>query len=556
MSVIEKKLKAARHCHSSLVDIHEKIRNVFGEGVTQEFAALYDSYLERIKALEMTGDFVDLVKLTEINQDMLDFLLRTEHSQDINLVLTQTYKTNFFSVQKKVLGLLVAARDDWHEMDKTAADEVASQHFQLFLSKIKDLEVANQNIDAICEALQFVRALLDEPRNADIYVLFIGKVKEHFKGGPKQLSFHMDLIVDEDKTRLLTRLHPAKEPLPQSPFITSFGLTHLTPALEWHELARLMRAGLSQGAVEILDKKAFLQEAKSLQIGVIILNTKIKNPIMYETDRLLHSKPPRKNVGVSEEMAKVFRTIEYIPLEAKENYDFSVETYDIDQHKFVVLQCLSAKYAKFLGSYKQGRTRTPNVVLRRTAVEPIFRFLKGRVPRVGALNEHLMEPNQWFLKAKPEPETAARGSLVDPKFLRNNIYLDVMDAFEGKLKKNPGAGNKELKEIMSDAQYVDIFNRTLHKEYFEFTYKEYFVPDSSVPLEEFYSTFLYNAAMYSRMFLKELFEKVKDCKLEANPKKVFSEILTEILQKFISNESNLYMFLGTKEWMFRLRDRE
>lgn len=542
---MDAKLRIARKCHSAMTDLYEKMVNAGTEKVAEEFNQLFQKYNEIIKTCEASMLFADGVTLNNIHQEMLDFLQNLESSQDINLIISSTYKAKFFAIQKSILKQMLSAIQDWKTIDDEIIKQQSEDLFQDFKSRIKQIPLEAKHIPGFLKELSNIRNLMKDIRNIDIYVHVMKQIYNYFiEKQVRAMTFSLDMIIDEDKKLVLDTLYRPPNSIDRKncPLLSTFGLIAVTSVMSWEDIFKVL-----DWKSTTFSKDQFLEMAKKNRVGVIFINSKLKNPIRYNTDRFLRSRPPKPNLGVCEEMAIIFQTIEYIPQE-NAKFEISIETHFMESSSFVVLQFLSSDYAKFLGSFRTFSK--PNVFLRQPAIEPILRYHKKIPPRIEGLTQiSLMSSvDKWFLQKKPDPEYN-HGAKIDPKYLRNTIYMNLMSTFDS-LKK----GTRTQKEIMTDPIYVDVFADIITQEYFQYTHKEFYVSERHLPLEELYTTFLFNLKVYQRLFVKELYDAVKELKISNQKSRdLFSDVIQKILLKFISNESNLYMFLQTKTWILKMK---
>ena len=158
-----------------------------------------------------------------------------------------------------------------------------------------------------------------------------------------------------------------------------------------------------------------------------------------------------------------------------------------------------------------------------------------------------------FLPIKADIEKIKENSIIiDPKYLRNSIYLRLLDEFKSVFNAKKINDNYSYAQIIHNDNFLNIFSEILIKEFYTYLYANYDEYTKRVGLSEVISSFINVIYINQREFTKELHDYFKNNIIEStvfeedNIKKStlilhhFDNLLQYVLNKIITNDSNVY----------------
>jgi hypothetical protein len=577
-------LADAKEILTLLIGVADKVHNVLdGSRLIQEFVDTKQAMLSLVQSWESqsaphdtaqnSNEYLIAQKMRAAAQRMLVLLEHMERKENINLVVSQSYLTTFLNVQKSsVQGIQrIVAKWDADE------ESFAAEHAQPYIDDFRKA----MTIDPILAAREVFH---NDQDFVSVYAHVLRKCLNHcgvhcFGIKKDKLIIAIHDLLEEDKTFALASasgIDPGmKMTVSNAPFLSNFGLVPITVALGWRALGVLL--GVQCHTFD--DVVAAMAKQKK---GVIVIETHIKNPIKYNTMSFLKQRAPRADIGITPEFANVFKTIEYIspppesgaPTQSKRSrspsnankkkkrsqgsssggasakvrpsWSFLIREYNSKHSQCLVLQSMGYDHAKILS------TDNNRFVL--TEALKQLRAYSNQVPRAHFYNEATLGSavSQFFLGAPYEERDNLDAVPVDPKYLRNSIFLSIMECFRGKKKKLASSPSRaDLIKLMTDEDYIEIVRDQLHKEYIEYTYK-YHSAEAPAPASEAYSTFLNHMRVLTMMFTKDIYEAAKSSDT-SDLEKAFESLLAAVLEKYISNSSNFYKFVDVKYRYFSLK---
>ncbi len=175
--------------------------------------------------------------------------------------------------------------------------------------------------------------------------------------------------------------------------------------------------------------------------------------------------------------------------------------------------------------------------------------------------------NNMFLSVKPSiDELKIKSAVADPKYMRNNIYLNMMSRYK-KLYTNKINTLYKFNEMIHDESFYQIFDNVIMNEFTNHLIKNLNTLDiENISVAEIYSSFLPTLNTYSRDFRRGMHDKftavygtldkqifaMNDADRETELSHLFSTTLRTILSGIITNNSNLFQSLLYKILLFRL----
>jgi hypothetical protein len=267
--------------------------------------------------------------------------------------------------------------------------------------------------------------------------------------------------------------------------------------------------------------------------------------------------------GVDADLLARFQTIEKVDVKTK--WDFSIDThvfkfdnYENDKSKFIIiLDSLSPDMYRITVNFMS----TEKYFIRTSSIRELYMHCmagnQNTSSRIGQYNSLCINnaTQHIFSQIKINLENVKEvGSIVDPKYLRNRIYLLILDAFKSIANKKYQGGkgikdNYTYASIIHNDQFLGVFSDVLVNEFHVYLYKTYDeYLTGHIQLSEIAASFLNVIYIYQRTFVKEIHDYFKDNLLDFAAEgdigqKVnahFDEMIRVVLDKIITTDSNIY----------------
>jgi hypothetical protein len=379
----------------------------------------------------------------------------------------------------------------------------------------------------------------------------------------KQLVFSILSIIEDEKTRILnqnTKSKPitiAKTKM-LNPYYKTFGLIPVSELLPIDQISQMIFKKASKTLNE------FIKICKENEYGLIIIKKFIPHPITYKTTQLLDwkksqefEKRHKRTYGVDADLLERYRTIEKIDNKAK--WDFSYEThilkfdnFEADKEKFIiVLDSLAPDYYRIVVNY----VSSISYFIRASSIRELYIHCMGgqeySTTRIGQYNALCINKSIPFIFSPVKiniEKLSEVATIVDPKYLRNRIYLLLIDEFKKATTKKI-KDNYTYASIIHNDKFLNIFSDVLTNEFHSYLYKTYDeYLTGHINISEITVSFLNVIYIYQRTFVKEMHDYFKDnlfdfdiegdtiLKLKAH----FDEMVHVVLDKIITNDSNIY----------------
>jgi hypothetical protein len=186
-----------------------------------------------------------------------------------------------------------------------------------------------------------------------------------------------------------------------------------------------------------------------------------------------------------------------------------------------------------------------------------------RISTYNSIQEKKIIKNM-FLPVKFNVSGINLGSqIIDSKYLRNTIYINLMKQFELEYKNGASIkSNYDIGRLVHSPELYKIFNSVVIEQYDIYTFKNK-ENISEFPFSETLKTFLAQLDNISTNFSKNIHDEFTSFRIDksvysnADRKKeyftiMFSNILKTVLKKLITNKSNIYQSLIYKTNLLRL----
>jgi hypothetical protein len=308
--------------------------------------------------------------------------------------------------------------------------------------------------------------------------------------------------------------------------------------------------------------------------GLIVLNRVIKNPIKFNIWSLIDwnyakALAQKSEIGVNEKIIERFNIMSYLDTK-KAKWDFSVESV-LSEKTIIIICVLSLSDAYILTPYANSSIKT-----KASDIYALIEYAKnkGSVEDVTRVSEyHLLHQriilNNMFLPIRFNvSEITTQSKIIDSKFLRYTLLTSLMLVLNDVIKKEYSDGSKiqstyDLSKIIHHDSLLETYSSIIVEQYDTYTFKNKVELGTFAPSETLMS-FLSTLSIMRRDFLKGVHDSYVATKIDkkiltsdASSKriyinKIFKDIIEDLLQKKISDDSNVYQSLIYKNKLLRL----
>jgi hypothetical protein len=329
--------------------------------------------------------------------------------------------------------------------------------------------------------------------------------------------------------------------------------------------------------------------AKTKKICIVLMNRVINKPIEFNLWNLIdwkYSKPFLQGefAGINKKTIDRFTMITFVGDKKPQKWNFDVNYYgNIDSDYFVVIEKLGMDAYRVLNIYNResdiykisggGRYETK---IHKDHITQFISYVKNkglvynntRISEYHKIHENRILKNM-FLPIKFNTKSInVNSQIIDSKFLRHELRSQLSAGFSDIIKKEYRNSasvktNKDIGNIIHHTELSNIFNSIIIEQYDIYTFKNR-ENVSTFPFSETLKTFLAELSLMNRSFIRGMHGKFTSLKID---KKIFSEdnitkkiyldklfldIVVPVLDKLISNESNIYQSLIYKNSLLRL----
>ena len=155
--------------------------------------------------------------------------------------------------------------------------------------------------------------------------------------------------------------------------------------------------------------------------------------------------------------------------------------------------------------------------------------------------------------------------MIDPKYLRNEIYINIVSAYKKIYAKRSVKNVYEFSKLVHDVEFEAVFSSIIMNEYHKYLFKDLDVYEKEhIDMSEIYSSFLHVINIYERDFNKKMNDYFKDLYVEkdifaksadekgADLLSLFDGMIKDILGGIITNNSNIFQTLLYKLYLYKL----
>jgi hypothetical protein len=368
-----------------------------------------------------------------------------------------------------------------------------------------------------------------------------------------------------------------------NPHIKTFGLTPNRQSSNLSDLSKELfgKSTKTDSGLELI--------AKSQKICIVISHRIINKPLEFNLWNLIdwkHAKPFLQNInaGINKKMIDRFNTLTFVNTVKHQKWNFEIKYYGkIDSEYFTVIEKLGDDVYRLLNIYDResdmymisggGIHKTK---IHKAHIAEFIEYVKNR----GIINDntrvsiyHNIQERKilknLFLPIKFNTQSInMQSQIVDSKYLRHELRTKLTDGFNEIIKKEYKSGTlikntKDIGKIIHHSNMSNIFNSIIIEQYDIYTFKNK-ENVSTFAFSETLKTFLSTLSLLNRNFIRGLHGKFTSYSLERTIfsednvtkklylDKMFTEIIVPVLDKLISNESNVYQSLIYKNSLLNL----
>ena len=365
-----------------------------------------------------------------------------------------------------------------------------------------------------------------------------------------------------------------------NPHIKTFGLTPSGKSKTLNDLfGGIGHSIKSESNIETL--------AKSQEMCIVIINRIIGRPIEFSLWNLIDWNISKTFVqgefaGINQKMIDRFKTIMFIEAKKIQKWDFSVNHYgDINSNYFMVIEKLSVDAYRLLNIYDRESNfyktggGTYETKIHKKHLKEFIEYVtnNGITNNTTRISEYHKIQERTILKNMFLPikfnilGINTSSQIVDSKYLRHELHKKLTEGFNEIIKKEYKDGaliktNKDIGSIMHHKTLSNIFNSILIEQYDIYTFKNK-ENTNPFPFSETLKTFLSKISLLNRNFNRGVHGNFIEVKIDQNIfsdiilkkiflNKLFNDVITRVLEKLISNESNIYQSLIYKNSLLNL----
>lgn len=530
-----------------------------------------DAYLHSIEESKIVSYYFNCINGVEVSMHIIDKIYNTiqkliNKTQSGDVYLSQSYVTETLELHKK----LVIVYNKYNNTNKLNVQNLIAQIAQAEVAAIPD--IINSSAEIHKYMSDIFTLITKYPFAIDLYCQIISALLKLISSDPEKKILYFDILaqIEADKDRILglTQRDISKKvkssALLLNPYYNIFGLIPNTDSVEINEISQKI-FNLPASSFD-----EFVKICKVQEYGLIVINKHITHPITYNTNHLLNFTKSRDfalqhkpTYGVDIPLLQRYSTIGKIP--AKNKWNFSIDTYVLtfrdyskEKDKFmVILDSLSPSYYRIMTNYLSPSNR---FFVRISSARELYNYcsntdklLPTRMNNFNTISINKALPHIYSPVKVDMEKLKEVSAIIDPKYLRNQIYLRLLERFKEILAKKYKGGsaitdNYTYASIIHDDDFLNIFSNIIMEEFHTFLYSTYTDYISGfINIAEIFSSFLADIYIYQRTFVKQIHDYFKDNLINfdaENPPNFivahFDKMVQNALGKIITPDSNLY----------------
>jgi hypothetical protein len=554
---------------NKIIENHKNINNDI-QKILDKLSIISDKvYIEKIKE-----------KQNIINQIINNYIIENTIKYDFELI-NNIEKCNLLIID--IHSLIKKELDKMQYNENYLSKTFINESFNLYknilsiYNKINKLEetnkkilieiIANNEVNKIeLNVLNYVKNIqelfIENSYSTDLYCELINKIIKKFSQD-KIIFFTILDIIEEDKSRILLgnniKLLNSDKTIELNPYYKNFGLLPSTKSISINEISKIVFS------TPVKNIKQFIKLCQKKNYGVIIINKIISNPILYNITNLLDWKESKQfsnlhksNSGININLIERYNNVQ--KSEDKVKWNFSIESYGLKLNKYneemnnfvIVLDSLLPDTYR-LNSLKLNELN--NYFIRISKIKELYEYCSKKTnkliaTRISQYNKICLSNslNNLFSPVKVNMEKIQTlSSIIDPKYLRNEIYILLLEYFNKKLSSNI-KDNYTYGNLIHNEEFLDIFSDVLEREFHNYLYENYSeYLTGHIQISEIICSLLNVIYIYQRTFTKEIHDYFKNNLFNFSSDTTlqqirahFDEMIRTVLNNIITIESNVY----------------
>jgi hypothetical protein len=485
---------------------------------------------------------------------------------NVETFLSQTYITETREYNQKIQLLFAKVKNDIMQIDEELLTHIGESICAEILSgKPEDINKYFQ---------EFTEMIEKSTESIRLYKLVSNTLLDTVSKQNIQQSYELMNIIELSKNALLSNINKKSALYSYkniNPFIKNFGLINTSELLTLKEISNLLFHK------DVSTMKDLTNICKEKEYDVVLIKKILNRGISYNILPLLDYSESKafeqhhsQDDGISEEILDRYKTIEYISdsfIKWEIEYKY---VYENKENKFALIleELHPNKYCILSNKLEPSKENRVHFVRKSNARE-FLQFVKSQnynPTRVNNYNEIINEKiiNNMFLYVKPDVDSLkVKSQIIDPKYLRNEIYVLILVKFKKLFEKKVVKNIYEFSTIVHNEELGKIFSQVIMNEYYKYLFKNAVVYETeNISMSEIYSSFLFVINIYERDFKKKIHdtflnkipkkEIFSDSKKDVRLVELFEQLLNEVLHSIITNENNIFQTIIYKLYLFKL----
>jgi hypothetical protein len=553
---------------SSIQEIINKLINIYGqnniliEDINKDIKKFKNDIIEININYNNIDDQFKLINAIElysiiiqhIKENISKLINKTESTETY---ISQTFINETFMMYKE-LTLMINNISNLEHKEKNNIIEYIIHHE---LSNNNNLSEEN-----VIKYIKYIQKLFYKNiYSIDLYSNLVSSILDKIKNlYPENNNLYYDILhlIENDKTYILSlinnKLTKTSKSVELNPYYKTFGLIPATNLLKIEEISNIIFK-------KSLKMKEFLDECKNKNYGLIIIKKHTRNPISYKTNQLLDwnlyktfTSMHKNTYGIDKYILSQYKVIENINTKTK--WDFSIDKYILkfnnfeeDKNKYtIILDSLAPDLYRINTNFLSSK----NYFIKIGSIFELYKYCNSKESsRIGNFNNLCIKNtrNIIFNPIKYELDKVKEiSSIVDPKYLRNEIYINMLNEFNNLLKHYKNIqDNYTYAKIIHNEKFLGIFSDILVREFYSYlynTYNEY--TTGHIKISEIISSFMNVIYINQRIFIKEIHDYFKNKLFDFSQDNIliklkmhFDEMIRYVLDKIITLDNNIYQMI-------------
>jgi hypothetical protein len=368
-----------------------------------------------------------------------------------------------------------------------------------------------------------------------------------------------------------------------NPRINSFGLTPHGKSMPISELMKSININVK----EISD---LTKISKKERICFIVMNNVIEKPIEFSLWKLIEWEKAKKYIqsdkmGITQNIIDRTTTINFNYGKKKLKWNFNSEYYgSIDSDYFIILENINNVSYRLFSTYISHDTSGGSISeqitsggekefkLHKNQIGKFVEYIKHkgiskhptRISMYHNIHEKKIMKNIFLPINFDINDINVQSQTYETKYIKHELNTRLSDEFDNIVKKKYKNinSNNDFGKIVHEKSISDMFNNILIEHYDIFTNNLKKKSLNNFPPSEMLHTFLMNLDQLNRQFNRKLHDTFISTKIDKKTyensskniilKKIFEEIIDQVIKVILSDTSNIYQSILYKNSLLKL----